>query len=700
VLVVAPHPDDDVITAAGITYNRANTVVAYMTNGDSHTEDRQGTVTAVAGPTRFTDAAADFSAVPDGVSITVTKGGVDYQRTLTVVNSTTIEINSALPAPGLAIGDTYDTAAFIPIGIAETRQGEAVTAQQILGRVENDLIFLGYPDFKLTDVWNTASGAVTGGTGRTQTYASRGLGRTDWHNFRNGGHADYNQPEMLADVVDLIQYVRPDHVFTTGPEDGTADHRTTYTVVKAAIEQVHANDPTYGAVLHSTVVWQNPFSTCLNNLWPLDYSGSGQPQPYTDPSAINRLGICGISQPFTPDWADRDVYNVPSALMSSNTSTNPKYRAIEAHASQGGMSYGSYIARFFHSEEYFWAEAIPASAATDDGPYTVDQGKKIDVNGVLDNDTGLGLTAEKVTNPLHASSFILNPNGTFSYTHDGSATTSDSFTYRAVDAAGTATIATVTITIIPDIVPPPEPPPPGGPVHSIVLVDPGQGLWHLYDRNGVEKASFFFGNPGDYPIYGDWNCDGIETPGMYRQSDGYVYLRNTNTQGPGDIRFFFGNPGDVPLAGDFNGDGCDTVSIYRPSEARAFIINKLGANDGGLGAADVTYFFGNPGDKPFVGDFDGNGTETVGLHRESTGFVYFRNSHTQGVADSSFFFGDPGDRLVAGDWNNNGAFSPALFRPSNTTMYFRYTNTQGNADKTWSGGQSSWIPVSGYNSLG
>ncbi len=386
--------------------------------------------------------------------------------------------------------------------------------------------------------------------------------------------------------------------------------------------------------------------------------------------------------------------------MNPNPGSNPKYRAIDTHASQGGMSYGSYIARFFHSDEFFWAEAIPASSAVNDGPYTVDQGKQLAVNGVLENDTGLGITAELVTGPSHAASFALYANGSFAYTHDGSATTSDSFTYRAVDAAGNGTTATVTITVIPDIIPPPPPPPPGGPVHSIVLIDPSQGLWHLYDRNGVEKTSFFFGNPGDYPIYGDWNCDGIETPGMYRQSDGYVYLRNTNTQGPGDIRFFFGNPGDIPLAGDFNGDGCDTVSIYRPSEARAFIINKLGQNDGGLGAADVTYFFGNPGDKPFVGDFDGNGTETVGLHRESTGFVYFRNSHTQGVADTTFFFGDPGDRLVAGDWNNNGAFSPALFRPSNTTMYFRYTNTQGNADASWIGGQSGWLPVSGYNALG
>ena len=86
---------------------------------------------------------------------------------------------------------------------------------------------------------------------------------------------------------------------------------------------------------------------------------------------------------------------------------------------------------------------------------------------------------------------------------------------------------------------------------------------------------------------GDWDGDGVETPGLYRQSDGYVYLRNSNTQGIADIKFFFGNPGDVPIAGDFNGDGFDTVSIYRPSNQTFYIINKLGSNDGGLGCCGL-----------------------------------------------------------------------------------------------------------------
>jgi hypothetical protein len=232
---------------------------------------------------------------------------------------------------------------------------------------------------------------------------------------------------------------------------------------------------------------------------------------------------------------------------------------------------------------------------------------------------------------------------------------------------------------------------------SVGIVDTSTGEWYLLDLAGG-TTKFFYGSPGDVPFVGDWDCDGDETPGLYRQSDGFVYLRNSNSQGVADIRFFFGDPGDIPLAGDFDGDGCDTVSIYRPSESRVFVINELGANDGGLGAADFNYVFGDPGDKPFVGDFEDDHVDEVGLHRESTGLVYFRFTHTEGPADHSFIFGDPGDKIVAAEWARRGtpdADSVGLFRPSTCNIFLRYTNGQGNADETLGYGVPNGLPVAG-----
>ena len=232
---------------------------------------------------------------------------------------------------------------------------------------------------------------------------------------------------------------------------------------------------------------------------------------------------------------------------------------------------------------------------------------------------------------------------------------------------------------------------------SVGVVDTSSGEWYLLDLAG-NTTRFFYGSPGDIPFVGDWDCDGDETPGLFRQSDGFVYLRNSNSQGVADIRFFFGDPGDIPLAGDFNGDECDTVSIYRPSESRIFVINALGANDGGLGAAEFSYVFGNPGDNPFVGDFDNDLVDEVGLHRESTGLVYFRLTHTQGPADAAFIFGDPGDKIIAAEWARRGApgsESVGLFRPSTCNIFLRYTNTQGNADEAIGYGMPTGLPVAG-----
>ena len=222
-------------------------------------------------------------------------------------------------------------------------------------------------------------------------------------------------------------------------------------------------------------------------------------------------------------------------------------------------------------------------------------------------------------------------------------------------------------------------PPPGS--ATFASIQSNAGFWRLY-RGATLAAQFFYGNPGDFGFMGDWNGDGIDTPGLYRRSDGYVYLRNSNTQGVADISFFFGNPGDLPLAGDFDNDGRDTVSIYRPSESKFYIMNHLGAGDAGLGAADYSYYFGNPGDAPFMGDWNGDGIDTPGLRRNSDGFVYLRHSNTQGIGEQVYFYGNSGDVVFTGDWDGDGDDTLGLYRPSNGTIYLRNTNTTGIADST------------------
>ncbi|MRX42101.1 midcut-by-XrtH protein, partial [Flavobacterium sp. LC2016-23] len=71
--------------------------------------------------------------------------------------------------------------------------------------------------------------------------------------------------------------------------------------------------------------------------------------------------------------------------------------------------------------------------------------------GILANDTdaeGNTLTAVLVTGPTNGT-LTLNSDGTFTYVHNGSETTTDSFTYKANDGNADSNTVTVNITINP-----------------------------------------------------------------------------------------------------------------------------------------------------------------------------------------------------------------------------------------------------------
>ncbi|MCU4176764.1 tandem-95 repeat protein [Carboxylicivirga sp. N1Y90] len=86
--------------------------------------------------------------------------------------------------------------------------------------------------------------------------------------------------------------------------------------------------------------------------------------------------------------------------------------------------------------------------------YSVSEGGTLTIDatsGVLDNDTdgdGDALNAIFVGDVSNGT-LTLNADGSFIYTHDGSETTSDSFTYRPNDSKQTGNLTTVTITVTP-----------------------------------------------------------------------------------------------------------------------------------------------------------------------------------------------------------------------------------------------------------
>ncbi len=233
---------------------------------------------------------------------------------------------------------------------------------------------------------------------------------------------------------------------------------------------------------------------------------------------------------------------------------------------------------------------------------------------------------------------------------------------------------------------------------TVGLVESDQGRWYLRNSKG-EQTVFFFGDPDDVPIAGDWDGDGVATPGMYRPTDGFFYARNANAAGIADFACFAGDPDDVPLAGDWDGDGVDTLGLYRVDTQTFFLFNNV-CDGNPMGAAQVSFTFGDAGDQPFAGDLDDDGKDELALHRPSTGLVYYRNTPSTGTADVSFIWGNPADEVFAGDWDADGRDTVGLFRPSEATFYLRNSNTAGPADVTFTQGVAGWLPVAGAWGLG
>jgi hypothetical protein len=178
------------------------------------------------------------------------------------------------------------------------------------------------------------------------------------------------------------------------------------------------------------------------------------------------------------------------------------------------------------------------------------------------------------------------------------------------------------------------------------------------------------------------------TTGVFRPGNGLLYLKNTNTSGFADIALNYGLPGDYPVVGDWDGNGTVTIGIYRNS---TFYLR----NSNTIGFAEIVVDFGQVGDQPIAGDWDGDGDDTIGIFRPSTAQFFLRNSNSVGPAEMSFFLGNPGDVGLAGDWNADGMDTTGVFRPSDGLLYLKDTNTSGFADYALNYGLPGDKPVTG-----
>jgi hypothetical protein len=130
------------------------------------------------------------------------------------------------------------------------------------------------------------------------------------------------------------------------------------------------------------------------------------------------------------------------------------------------------------------------------------------------------------------------------------------------------------------------------------------------------------------------------------------FLLAATTPGPATADVSFGRTTDTPLVGDWNGDGVDTVGVRR---GNVFHLR----NSNSSGTADVSFAFGRSTDRVVVGDWDGDGIDTIGIRRGNLHVLL--NTHGGNPA-KSFAWGSSTDIPVVGDFDGNGRDTIGLRR--------------------------------------
>ncbi|HEX4687199.1 MAG TPA: hypothetical protein VH228_10465 [Nocardioides sp.] len=153
---------------------------------------------------------------------------------------------------------------------------------------------------------------------------------------------------------------------------------------------------------------------------------------------------------------------------------------------------------------------------------------------------------------------------------------------------------------------------------------------------------------GGVRVLGDWNGDGVQTPGIFDDGQWQLWNQVQRVNNP-PVTTTFGQPGDVPVTGDWNGDGITDLGVVRGAEW-LLALGPVPAGGPPQVWRDLT--FGDGNGEPVTGDWDGDGTDGIGTFRE--GNWTLANSVDAPTATTSAAYGAPGDLPVVGDWDGDG----------------------------------------------
>jgi hypothetical protein len=167
---------------------------------------------------------------------------------------------------------------------------------------------------------------------------------------------------------------------------------------------------------------------------------------------------------------------------------------------------------------------------------------------------------------------------------------------------------------------------------ELIIWRPSTGTWYWltsssnydYAQPGIKQ----FGNAsqGDVPLLGDFDGDGRADLTVWRSQTGtWFYLTSSSSYDYAAAGFRqWGNQsqGDRPFIGDMDGDGRSDLMVWRATTGTWFwLLSSAGYDYGATGSKQ--WGSAAQGDVPMVADLDGDGRSDLVVWRPAGGFWFW-----------------------------------------------------------------------------
>jgi len=188
-----------------------------------------------------------------------------------------------------------------------------------------------------------------------------------------------------------------------------------------------------------------------------------------------------------------------------------------------------------------------------------------------------------------------------------------------------------------------------------------------------------------YPVAGDFDGDGTDSVGYFVRRECRFFLGDRNVHEVPRVAFNF-SPDEswaqnmliplVPVIGDWDGDGKDTVGLYRSYTGQFFLKNE---NREDADNIVVTFNSGVSNGVPVVGDWNNDGLDTLGVYDPVAEKFILSDTEISGAGNQTidtihydFIFGSGSVYPVSGDWDGDGKDTVGVY--SEITGEFWLTN--------------------------